>query len=115
MLRSFDPPAQVLKTLLCLRIQEVELKKDVDDTAPKKKFMNNKEKKQNLSRMKRKVKAWCDQLRVPAVSLSSHVSVCVCVCVVEEGGGEAGEGAPGGRSFRKQREEDQTSESSWQI
>lgn len=80
MLRSFDPPAQVLKTLLCLRIQEVELKKDVDDTAPKKKFMNNKEKKQNLSRMKRKVKAWCDQLRVPAVSLSSHVSVCVCVC-----------------------------------
>lgn len=46
----------MLKTLLCLRIQEVVLKKDMEDTAPKKKFMNNKEKKQNLSRMKRKVK-----------------------------------------------------------
>lgn len=58
------PPAQVLKTLLSLRIQEVEVKKDMEDTAPKKKFMNNKEKKKNLSRMKRKVKNACHQRRV---------------------------------------------------
>ena len=38
------------------------------------------------------------------------VCVCVCVCAVEEGGGEAGEGTAGGRSFREQREEDQTGE-----
>lgn len=53
---SYNMKPEVLKTLLCLRIQEVELKKDMEDTAPKKKFMNNKEKKQNLSRMKRKWK-----------------------------------------------------------
>lgn len=31
------------------------MKKDIEDTAPKKKFMNNKEKKKQLSRMQRKV------------------------------------------------------------
>ena len=49
------PPPQVLRTLLSLRIQEVQMKKDVEATAPKKQFMNNKEKRKNLSRMKRKV------------------------------------------------------------
>ena len=49
------PPSQVLKTLMSLRIKEVEMKKDIEATAPKKKFMNNKEKKKNLSRMQRKV------------------------------------------------------------
>ncbi|KAM3592057.1 uncharacterized protein V6R79_012117 [Siganus canaliculatus] len=47
---------EVLRTLLSLRIKEVEMKKDMEDTAPKKKFMNNKEKKKNLSRMQRKWK-----------------------------------------------------------
>uniref|UniRef100_A0A665VDP9 Nucleolar complex protein 3 homolog n=1 Tax=Echeneis naucrates TaxID=173247 RepID=A0A665VDP9_ECHNA len=46
----------VLRTLLSLRIKEVEMKKDIEATAPKKKFMNNKEKKKNLSRMQRKWK-----------------------------------------------------------
>lgn len=46
---------QVLLTLLSLRIKEVEMKKDIESTAPKKKFMNHKEKKKNLSRMQRKV------------------------------------------------------------
>lgn len=70
----------MLKTLLCLRIQEVELKKDMEDTAPKKKFMNNKEKKQNLSRMKRKVKTLLRQLSVAPVSWA-HLSACLCVCM----------------------------------
>lgn len=48
-------PPQVLKTLLSLRIKEVELKKDLEDTAPKKNFMSGKEKKKTLSRMQRKV------------------------------------------------------------
>lgn len=45
--------AQVLKTLLCLRIKEVDMKKDTE--APKNKFMSFKEKKTSLSRMQRKV------------------------------------------------------------
>lgn len=45
----------------------------------------------------------------------TRVCVSLCVCAVEEGGGEAGEGAPGGRSFREQREEGQTSKFSRQI
>lgn len=45
----------MLRTLLSLRIKEVEMKKDIEDTAPKKKFMNNKERKKQLSRMQRKV------------------------------------------------------------
>lgn len=52
---SHSSPPQLLKVLICLRIKEVEVKKDTDDTAPKKKFMNYKDKKKNLSRMQRKV------------------------------------------------------------
>uniref|UniRef100_A0A8C8MCC0 Nucleolar complex protein 3 homolog n=1 Tax=Oncorhynchus tshawytscha TaxID=74940 RepID=A0A8C8MCC0_ONCTS len=51
--RNYDVRPEVL---LCLRIKEVEVKKDTDDTAPKKKFMNYKDKKKNLSRMQRKWK-----------------------------------------------------------
>ncbi|KAK5850357.1 hypothetical protein PBY51_001245 [Eleginops maclovinus] len=47
---------EVLKTLLSLRIKEVQMKKDMEDTAPRKKFMNNKEKRKKLSRMQRKWK-----------------------------------------------------------
>lgn len=46
---------QVLRTLLSLRIKEVQMKKDLEDSQPQKKFMNNKDKKKNLSRMQRKV------------------------------------------------------------
>ncbi|XP_069373224.1 nucleolar complex protein 3 homolog [Paralichthys olivaceus] len=53
---NYNIRPEVLRTLLSLRIQEVQLKKDVEETAPQKKFMNNKEKKKNLSRMKRKWK-----------------------------------------------------------
>ncbi|CAJ1081309.1 nucleolar complex protein 3 homolog [Xyrichtys novacula] len=53
---NFNVRPEVLRTLLSLRIKEVEMKKDLEDTAPKKKFMNNKEKKKNLSRMQRKWK-----------------------------------------------------------
>lgn len=54
--RNYDVRPEILKCLLCLRIKEVEMKKDTEDTAPKKKFMNYKEKKKNLSRMQRKWK-----------------------------------------------------------
>uniref|UniRef100_UPI0037E9651F nucleolar complex protein 3 homolog isoform X2 n=1 Tax=Semicossyphus pulcher TaxID=241346 RepID=UPI0037E9651F len=53
---NYNVKPEVLRTLLSLRIKEVEMKKDIEDTAPKKKFMNNKEKKKNLSRMQRKWK-----------------------------------------------------------
>ncbi|XP_054455146.1 nucleolar complex protein 3 homolog [Anoplopoma fimbria] len=53
---NFNVRPELLKTLLSLRIKEVQMKKDIEDTAPKKKFMNNKEKKKNLSRMQRKWK-----------------------------------------------------------
>nr|XP_046233058.1 nucleolar complex protein 3 homolog [Scatophagus argus] len=53
---NYNVGPQVLRTLLSLRIKEVEMKKDIEDTAPKKKFMNNKEKRKNLSRMQRKWK-----------------------------------------------------------
>uniref|UniRef100_A0A3Q3S2L7 Nucleolar complex protein 3 homolog n=1 Tax=Mastacembelus armatus TaxID=205130 RepID=A0A3Q3S2L7_9TELE len=53
---NYNVRPEVLRTLLSLRIKEVEMKKDIEDTAPKKKFMNNKEKKKNLSRMQRKWK-----------------------------------------------------------
>lgn len=46
---------QVLKVFLHLRIKEVELQKDSEDIAPKKKFMTYKEKRKHLSRMQRKV------------------------------------------------------------
>ncbi|XP_070707672.1 nucleolar complex protein 3 homolog isoform X2 [Pempheris klunzingeri] len=53
---NYNVRPEVLRTLLSLRIKEVQMKKDMEDTAPKKKFMNNKEKKKNLSRMQRKWK-----------------------------------------------------------
>ncbi|XP_051272927.1 nucleolar complex protein 3 homolog [Dicentrarchus labrax] len=53
---NYTVKPEVLRTLLSLRIKEVEMKKDIEDTAPKKRFMNNKEKKKNLSRMQRKWK-----------------------------------------------------------
>ncbi|KAM9463059.1 nucleolar complex protein 3 homolog [Clarias gariepinus] len=54
--RNFKVKPEVLNTLLCLRIKEVDIKKDTEDLAPKQKFMNFKEKQKNLSRMKRKWK-----------------------------------------------------------
>ncbi|XP_028651303.1 nucleolar complex protein 3 homolog [Erpetoichthys calabaricus] len=54
--RNYDVRPEVLNTLLCLRIKEVQVKRDADDIAPKKKFMTYKEKRKNLSRMKRKWK-----------------------------------------------------------
>ncbi|KAK9530970.1 hypothetical protein VZT92_012441 [Zoarces viviparus] len=53
---GFNVRPELLRTLLSLRIKEVQMKKDIEDTAPKKKFMNNKEKRKNLSRMQRKWK-----------------------------------------------------------
>ncbi|XP_076856806.1 nucleolar complex protein 3 homolog [Brachyhypopomus gauderio] len=52
--RNYNIKPEVLKTLLCLRIKEVEMKKDTEDLAPKQKLMSFKEKKRNLSRMQRK-------------------------------------------------------------
>ncbi|EOB05669.1 Nucleolar complex protein 3-like protein, partial [Anas platyrhynchos] len=54
--RSYNVRPEVLKVFLHLRIKEVELKKDSEDIAPKKKFMTFKEKRKNLSRMQRKWK-----------------------------------------------------------
>ncbi|XP_060795527.1 nucleolar complex protein 3 homolog [Neoarius graeffei] len=54
--RNYNVKPEVLNTLLCLRIKEVDVKKDAEDLAPKQKFMNYKEKKKNLSRMQRKWK-----------------------------------------------------------
>ncbi|XP_061087385.1 nucleolar complex protein 3 homolog [Conger conger] len=54
--RNYDIRPEVLKTLMSLRIKEVEVKKDTETVAPKKKFMTFKEKRKNLSRMQRKWK-----------------------------------------------------------
>ncbi|XP_058261907.1 nucleolar complex protein 3 homolog [Hemibagrus wyckioides] len=54
--RNYNVKREVLNTLLCLRIKEVDVKKDTEDLAPKQKFMNFQEKKKNLSRMQRKWK-----------------------------------------------------------
>nr|XP_055032367.1 nucleolar complex protein 3 homolog isoform X1 [Misgurnus anguillicaudatus] len=54
--RNYDVKPEVLKVLMSLRIKEVDLKKDSEDTAPKKNFMTFKDKKKNLSRMQRKWK-----------------------------------------------------------
>ncbi|CAL8302530.1 unnamed protein product [Lota lota] len=54
--RHFNVRPELLKTLMWLRIKEVDLKRDTEDTAPKKRFMNNKEKRKSLSRMQRKWK-----------------------------------------------------------
>ncbi|MEQ2310382.1 Nucleolar complex protein 3 [Ameca splendens] len=53
---NYSVRPEMLRTLLSLRIKEVEMKKDLEATATKKKFMTNKEKKKNLSRMQRKWK-----------------------------------------------------------
>uniref|UniRef100_A0A3Q2VZF9 Nucleolar complex protein 3 homolog n=1 Tax=Haplochromis burtoni TaxID=8153 RepID=A0A3Q2VZF9_HAPBU len=51
---NYNVRPELLRTLLSLRIKEVEMKKDIEAAAPKKKFMTNKERKKNLSRMQRK-------------------------------------------------------------
>uniref|UniRef100_A0A668TEN6 Nucleolar complex protein 3 homolog n=1 Tax=Oreochromis aureus TaxID=47969 RepID=A0A668TEN6_OREAU len=53
---NYNVRPELLRTLLSLRIKEVEMKKDIEAAAPKKKFMTNKERKKNLSRMQRKWK-----------------------------------------------------------
>ncbi|KAJ0016302.1 hypothetical protein NQD34_014592 [Periophthalmus magnuspinnatus] len=59
---NYELRPEVLQTLLSLRIKEVQMKRDIEDTAPKHKFMNNKDKKKNLSRMQRKWKKAEDKL-----------------------------------------------------
>ncbi|XP_070288777.1 nucleolar complex protein 3 homolog isoform X2 [Myotis yumanensis] len=54
--RNYDVRPEMLKTFLCLRIKEVEVKKDTEDINKPKKFMTFKEKRKNLSRMQRKWK-----------------------------------------------------------
>ncbi|KAM3913552.1 nucleolar complex protein 3 homolog [Leptodactylus fuscus] len=54
--RNYCVRPEVLNIFLHLRIKEVEVKKDVDDIAPKQKMMSYKDKKKNLSRMQRKWK-----------------------------------------------------------
>uniref|UniRef100_A0A7M4FJA8 Nucleolar complex protein 3 homolog n=1 Tax=Crocodylus porosus TaxID=8502 RepID=A0A7M4FJA8_CROPO len=54
--RNYDVRPEVLKIFLHLRIKEVEMKKDTEDIAAKKKFMTCKDKRKNLSRMQRKWK-----------------------------------------------------------
>ncbi|KAM4030228.1 nucleolar complex protein 3 homolog [Anomaloglossus baeobatrachus] len=54
--RSYCVRPEVLRIFLHLRIKEVEVKKDVDDIAPKQKMMTYKDKRNNLSRMQRKWK-----------------------------------------------------------
>ncbi|XP_012889842.1 PREDICTED: nucleolar complex protein 3 homolog isoform X2 [Dipodomys ordii] len=51
-----DTSKSMLKTFLCLRIKEVEVKKDTEDINKPKKFMTFKEKRKTLSRMQRKWK-----------------------------------------------------------
>ncbi|XP_017296248.1 nucleolar complex protein 3 homolog [Kryptolebias marmoratus] len=53
---NYNVRPEVLRTLLSLRIKDVEMKRDLESTAPNKKFMTYKEKKTNLSRMQRKWK-----------------------------------------------------------
>ncbi|XP_005407586.1 PREDICTED: nucleolar complex protein 3 homolog [Chinchilla lanigera] len=54
--RNYEVRPEMLKTFLCLRIKEVEVKKDTEDINKPKKFMTFKEKRKNLSRMQRKWK-----------------------------------------------------------
>ncbi|XP_040291594.1 nucleolar complex protein 3 homolog isoform X1 [Bufo bufo] len=54
--RNYCVRPEVLNILLHLRIKEVDVKKDVEDLAPKQKIMTNKDKRKNLSRMRRKWK-----------------------------------------------------------
>ncbi|XP_049646356.1 nucleolar complex protein 3 homolog [Suncus etruscus] len=54
--RNYDVRPEMLKTFMCLRIKEIELKKDTEDINKPKKFMTFKEKRKTLSRMQRKWK-----------------------------------------------------------
>ncbi|XP_071985947.1 nucleolar complex protein 3 homolog [Engystomops pustulosus] len=54
--RNYCVRPEVLNILLHLRIKEVEVKKDVEDTTRKQKLMSYQEKKKNLTRMQRKWK-----------------------------------------------------------
>ncbi|XP_059957858.1 nucleolar complex protein 3 homolog isoform X3 [Mesoplodon densirostris] len=54
--RNYEVRPEMLKTFLCLRIKEVEVKKDTEDINKQKKFMTFKEKRKTLSRMQRKWK-----------------------------------------------------------
>ncbi|XP_063076866.1 nucleolar complex protein 3 homolog isoform X2 [Engraulis encrasicolus] len=54
--RNYNVKPEVLRTLLCLRIKEVEVKKDAEDLKQKPKIMKYQDKKKNLSRMQRKWK-----------------------------------------------------------
>ncbi|XP_045709941.1 nucleolar complex protein 3 homolog [Phyllostomus hastatus] len=54
--RNYDVRPEMLQTFLCLRIKEVEVKKDTEDINKPKKFMTFKEKRKSLSRMQRKWK-----------------------------------------------------------
>lgn len=62
----------MLKVFIHLRIKEVELQKDSEDIAPKKKFMTYKEKRKNLSRMQRKV----GHVLCHALLLLFNVAIC---------------------------------------
>ncbi|XP_032169803.1 nucleolar complex protein 3 homolog isoform X2 [Mustela erminea] len=54
--RNYEVRPEMLKTFLCLRIKEIEVKKDTEDINKPKKFMTFKEKRKTLSRMQRKWK-----------------------------------------------------------
>ncbi|XP_031246088.1 nucleolar complex protein 3 homolog [Mastomys coucha] len=54
--RNYEVRPEMLKTFLCLRIKEVEVKKDTEDINKPKRFMTFKEKRKTLSRMQRKWK-----------------------------------------------------------
>ncbi|XP_075072534.1 nucleolar complex protein 3 homolog [Mixophyes fleayi] len=54
--RNYNVRTEVLNILLHLRIKEVDVKRDVEDIAPKQKLMSYKDKRKNLSRMQRKWK-----------------------------------------------------------
>uniref|UniRef100_G1RR66 Nucleolar complex protein 3 homolog n=1 Tax=Nomascus leucogenys TaxID=61853 RepID=G1RR66_NOMLE len=56
--RNYEVRPEMLKTFLCLRIKEVEVKKDTEDINKPKKFMTFKEKRKSLSRMQRKFFSW---------------------------------------------------------
>ncbi|XP_061564213.1 nucleolar complex protein 3 homolog [Cololabis saira] len=59
---NYNVRPEVLRTLLSLRIKDVDMRRDLEVMAPKKKFMTYKEKKKNLSRMQRKWKKAEDKL-----------------------------------------------------
>lgn len=72
----------MLKVFLHLRIKEVELKKDSEDIAPKKKFMTFKEKRKNLSRMQRKVCLVLPNALLQWLYVGNYSNNCTSVAVV---------------------------------